>query len=145
MVRKITRDDREIFLALTREFYASDAVLHDVPDAYHTDAFAEMMRSQAYISGYLIECDGAVAGYGLTARSYSHEAGGPVVWLEELYIRAEFRSRGLDSEFFRQVTEENRDARRFRLEVEPENVRAIALYRRLGYENLPYVQMLRDV
>ena len=64
MVRKITRDDREIFLALTREFYASDAVLHDVPDAYHTDAFAEMMRSQAYISGYLIECDGAVAGYG---------------------------------------------------------------------------------
>ena len=145
MVRKITRDDREIFLALTREFYASDAVLHDVPDVYHTDAFVEMMRSQAYISGYLIECDGAVAGYGLTARSYSHEAGGPVVWLEELYIRAEFRSRGLGSEFFRQVTEENRDARRFRLEVEPENVRAIALYRRLGYENLPYVQMIRDV
>ena len=68
-----------------------------------------------------------------------------MVWLEELYIRAEFRSRGLGSEFFRQVTEENRDARRFRLEVEPENVRAIALYRRLGYENLPYVQMIRDV
>ena len=145
MVRKITWNDRETFLALTREFYASDAVLHDVPDTYHTDAFAEMMRSQAYISGYLIECDGAVAGYGLTARSYSHEAGGPVVWLEELYIRAEFRSRGLGSEFFRQVTEENRDARRFRLEVEPENVRAIALYQRLGYENLPYVQMIRDV
>lgn len=145
MIRFVTRDDREEFLKLTREFYASDAVLHDVPDDYHTAAFEEMMRSRTYLCGYLMECDGAIVGYGLTARSYSHEAGGPVVWLEELYIRPKFRSRGLGSEFFRRVAAENPDARRFRLEVEPDNLRAIELYERLGYEALAYAQMIRDV
>ena len=33
---------------------------------------------------------------------------------------------------------------RLRLEVEEENVRAIALYKRCGYEVLKYVQMVKD-
>ena len=34
---------------------------------------------------------------------------------------------------------------RFRLEVEPSNRRAQALYERLGFEVLPYTQMVRDL
>mgnify|MGYP002740687863 FL=1 len=36
-------------------------------------------------------------------------------------------------------------AARFRLEVEPDNEGARRLYGRLGYEELPYVQMVREL
>lgn len=144
MIRILDQSDREAFLALAREFYASPAVLHNVPDEYHERAFEELMRAGAYLSGYMIECDGEAVGYALTARTYSHEAGGAVLWLEELYIRPRFRSRGLGREFFCYVTDAHPDVRRFRLEVEPDNERAINLYERLGYRRLPYLQMIRD-
>ena len=36
------------------------------------------------------------------------------------------------------------DAARFRLEVTPENSRAAALYKRMGFEPLTYCQMIRE-
>ena len=44
MIRKLERKDKELFLRLTRDFYASDAVLHSIPDGYNLEAFEEMMR-----------------------------------------------------------------------------------------------------
>ena len=35
-------------------------------------------------------------------------------------------------------------AARYRLEIEPDNDRARALYERLGFEALPYCQMIRE-
>ena len=55
----------------------------------------------------------------------------------------EYRSCGLGREFFAYL-EENLPAARYRLEVEEDNERAISLYRRLDYEVLPYVQMIKD-
>lgn len=34
-IRKVTESDREEFIALSREFYASEAVLHSVSDEHH--------------------------------------------------------------------------------------------------------------
>jgi ribosomal protein S18 acetylase RimI-like enzyme len=94
----------------------------------------------------MLECDGEPAGYGLTAKTFSQEAGGYVIWLEELYIREQFRSRGLGSEFFAYVEKKYAgQAARFRLEVEEDNVRAISLYKRLGYEALDYTQMIKEI
>ena len=100
MVRRIRREDRENFLRLSEMFYASPAVLHGVPEKYHEDMFDELMRSDEYADGYILEADGKCVGYGLTAKSYSREAGGRVLWLEELFILEEYRSRGLGREFF---------------------------------------------
>jgi ribosomal protein S18 acetylase RimI-like enzyme len=43
------------------------------------------------------------------------------------------------------MEQEYPSAKRFRLEVSKENTRAIELYRKLGYEVLEYVQMVKDV
>lgn len=146
MIRKIEKEDKELFLRLTRDFYASPAVLHPVPDAYHTAVFEEMMRSDIYAEGYLlIGANGVPAGYALLAKTYSHEAGGPVVWIEELYTVPEARGKGLGREFFAFLEERYGGAvRRFRLETEPENERAQALYRRLGFEELGYLQFYKE-
>ena len=67
-----------------------------------------------------------------------------VVWIEELYLRPDFRSHGIGSEFFAFLEQEH-PAARYRLEIEPDNERAAKLYRSRGYEVLPYVQMIKDI
>lgn len=140
--KSIEQKDKEIFLELSNEFYNSPAVLAPIKEEYHVNAFDELMRSRDYLDCFIIECDGKVAGFGLLNITYCHEAGGKTVWIEELYIREEFRSRGIGRAFFAFV-EEKFPAFRYRLEVEPENERAVALYEKLGYEFLPYSQMIK--
>ncbi len=145
MIRRMIPSDRELFLAFTRDFYASEAVLHDIPEQYHTAAFDEIMRSDVYADGFMIYDGDEIAGYGLTAKTYSHEAGGLCVWFEELYFTPEHRGKGLGSAFFAFAEQYYGKAlRRVRLETEPENERAEKLYKRLGYEELAYRPFVKE-
>ncbi len=146
MIRKIEEKDKNVYLEMAHEFYHSPAVLHPVPDAYLERTFEECMRSADYIECYIFETDGEYAGYGLTAKTFSQEAGGYVYWLEELYVREKYRSKGLGREFFEMMEKKKEDgAARLRLEVEEDNVRAIALYKRMGYDFLDYRQMVKEL
>ena len=142
MLRKITPNDRETYIALSEEFYSSDAVSHSIPVEFHEDSFDELMRSDEYIECFIFEHEGETAGYALIAKTFSPEAGGVVVWIEELYVREGFRGKGLGKAFFAYM-EQNYNVSRYRLEVEPDNVRAKKLYSALGYKKLPYEQMIK--
>lgn len=142
MIRKVTQNDRELFVTLSEEFFSSDAVYHSIPTEFHEKSFDELMRSDEYIEAFILERDGAPAGYALIAKTFSHEAGGKVVWIEELYVREQYRGHGLGKAFFAYM-DENCPAARHRLEIEPDNVRAKKLYSSLGYEKLPYAQMIK--
>ncbi len=147
MIRIMEEKDRAVFLKFSEMFYDSPAVAHSVPARYHEDAFSELMRSDAYAEGFMIEADGKEVGFALTAKTYSRESGGMVLWLEELFILDGYRSRGLGREYFSFIeayARENGFAR-IRLEVEDANVRARALYERLGYSPLEYGQMIKQL
>lgn len=142
-IRKITEQDKELFINMSLAFYRSEAVLHEIEINCHERAFAELMRSEEYLLGYILEMDGKTAGYALLDRMFMREMGGIVVWIEELYVLPEFRGKGVGTALFAWV-EKNIPAVRYRLEVEPDNIRAMELYKRLGYEALPYLQMVKD-
>ena len=142
--RPITAADETDFYTMAEEFYHSDAVLHPIPAEYHRRAFAEMMRSGQYLSGSIFTAGDNTAGFAVTNRMMQHEAGGVMVWVEDLYIRPAYRGQGLGSRFLAWLEEQLRgDAVMLRLETEPENERAQELYYRLGYENLNYLQMIK--
>lgn len=142
--RPITAADETDFYTMAEEFYHSDAALHPIPAEYHRRAFAEMMRSGQYLSGYIFTDGDNTAGFAVTNRMMQHEAGGVMVWVEDLYIRPAYRGQGLGSRFLAWLEEQLRgDAVMLRLETEPENERAQELYCRLGYENLNYLQMIK--
>ena len=140
--RKINPDDRAEFLAMSREFYESDAVLHSIPEEFHERSFEELMRSDVYLECYIMETDGKAVGYALLTKTFSREAGGLNIWVDELYLRPEYRGLGAGSAFFA-FLEQTHPAARYRLETEPENERAQSLYRRMGYRDLPYLQMIK--
>ena len=142
--RTIDEKDKEMFFELSEEFYNSPAVLAPIKKEFHANTFEELMRSRDYLECYMIECDGKSAGFGLLNFAYCHEAGGKIVWIEEIYIREEFRGRGIGTKFF-ELVKNNHPANRYRLEVEKENERAVKLYKSLGYDFLEYDQMILDV
>ena len=144
-IRPIIEGDREIYLKMAAEFYASDAVLLHVGNEHFSATFSELMRSDEYASCYIFELDGDVAGYSLIAKTYSQEAGGLVLWIEEIYVAPAFRGRGIGKEFFSFLIK-NRPAsvKRLRLEVERENEGAVRLYKSFGFDFLDYDQMIID-
>ena len=147
MIREIELRDRFAYEEMAKEFYSSDAVLADVPDKSITDTFEEIINGSPFIDGYiLVSPESILAGYALVAKTYSQEAGGMVLWLEELFIKPTFRSQGLASDFLDFMKEElTGNMARIRLEVESENTGALALYRRNGFEKLPYKQLIIDL
>lgn len=143
MFRKIAQKDRDFYISSVKAFYSSDAVLHSIPESYITKTFEELMASNVYTECYIIEKDGERAGYALLAKTFSQEAGGMVVWLEEIYILPEFRSCGLGGKVLR-FLKENMKASRLRLELCPSNSRACEVYKRHDFEILNYNQMIYD-
>ena len=139
MIRKFVPEDREDYIRFSTEFYNSSAVDKPVPREHFEQGFDEMMRSDVYVQGYMLVCDGNNVGYCVTMKTYSVEAGGITIWIDELFVLEEYRSKGLGRELFKYI-EENGDKklRRIRLEVELENGRAISLYKKMGFEPAPY-------
>ena len=145
MVRKVTPQDKEMYLSLTEKFYQSDAVSHNIPLENRLNTWDEIMRSDEYADCYFVIKDGDVAGYMLLAYTFSQEAGGKTAWIEEIYILPEVRSMGLGNDLFDFIKAEiEPDCARLSLEVEADNIRAKKLYKSLGFKQLEYEQMIRE-
>lgn len=144
MLRPFTQEDRAIYCQMAHDFYRSEAVDHTIPDDYIARTADTVLTGTPYAAIYLLEHQGQIAGYALLALTWSQEAGGLAVWVEELYILPQFRSQGLGSGFFRELETLYPQAARFRLEIEPDNQRAKALYTRMGFQGLEYGQMIHD-
>lgn len=144
MIRKYEVSDRQHVLAMMKKFYSSSAVAHGIPEKNMLATLDEVQKPSPYADIYILESDGRTAGYALTAYTFSNEAGGRVVWIEEVFILPEFRGKGLGGEFLRYVKENFGDFARIRLEVEESNDGAVRLYRREGFEPLGYMQYVID-
>ena len=139
-IRKMQAQDTPIVTEMMRVFYASPAV--------HTDGSAEIFAADIaacvgdspYAEGYVMEAAGAVIGYAMVAKSYSTEFGKPCIWIEDIYLRDDYRGQGLGSRFLEYITAQYTDCI-FRLEVEAENTRAIRTYEKCGFSPLPYMEM----
>ena len=98
--RKIRPEDREDYIAMADAFYHTDGVIRPIPRTHLEAGFEELMRSEQYAVAYMCELDGETVGYALLAKTFSQEAGGIVLWVEELFIKDAYRDKGLGKAFF---------------------------------------------
>ncbi len=143
-IRNITISDKEEYLAMAELFFNSDAVSHAIPKEYSINTFNEALNNNPLIRILIIEFDEKTAGFAHISFSWSSEVGGLVVIFEDLYIKQEFRSKGIGRTFFNEMFREYPNAKRFRLEVAKNNTRAQALYESLGFEYIDYLQMVKE-
>ncbi|MBQ8825922.1 MAG: GNAT family N-acetyltransferase [Oscillospiraceae bacterium] len=146
MIRSITLNDREFFLEAADEFYHSDAVEKPLPMEKLTAVFDEMMRSDIFLEGFILEYKGERAGYCVTSKAFQTEAGGVTLWIEDIYIKKQFRGIGLGNELFDFLYRHfEGKVKRYRLEAEPDNKPAMGLYMKNGFRILEYTQLIKDV
>ena len=66
-IRKLTAADEPIFYEMCEEFFHSSAVSHPIPMAHHVATFQELLQSDTYLFGYLMEVDGEPAGFAIAS------------------------------------------------------------------------------
>lgn len=152
VIREMTSKDIDSVLDMMRIFYNSPAVLHKASDDILKKDIEDCISDLPFIEGYIIEHNDEIAGYSMLAKSYSTEYAGICIWIEDLYIKPEYRSLGLGTQFFEFVNNKYDSssataaaAVRFRLEVEPSNKQAIHIYKKCGYNELPYIEMTKEL
>ncbi|MCL2664250.1 MAG: GNAT family N-acetyltransferase [Defluviitaleaceae bacterium] len=143
-IRDILKEDKKIFMEMAEAFYSSDAVSHNLDVKTVEANFDAAVNRSPFIRALIIEDGTGPVGFAFISFTHATEAGGLTVLLEDLYLNESCRGKGLGSKFINFVEQEYHTAKRFRLEVAKENTRAIELYKKLGYEELDYVQMVKE-
>ncbi len=132
--RIATDDDVERILAFMRDFYAIDAYPFDehlaravLTDLIHTPAFGRV---------WLIQVDETPVGYLVVTLGYSLEYHGRTALIDELYIQADQRGKGIGTHVMAFVEDACRElgAQAMYLEVERGNIAGQRLYRKAGFD-----------
>ena len=144
MIRRMNESDRESVMDMMRTFYASPAVLTNGSDEIFVSDVDECVSDSPYAEGYVFEDSGETIGYAMLAKSYSTEYGKRCIWIEDIYIKEGYRGKGIGSEFFRFLEESYPDVL-FRLEAEEENERAIHVYKKSGFDVMPYLELKKEM
>ena len=139
-IRMMKREDKPAVIDMMRVFYASPAVLSNGSEEIFENNVENCVNDSPYLEGYVIEGSNGIQGYAMVAKSFSTEFGKECIWIEDLYLKDEYRGKGIGSMFFEFITRKY-DGCVFRLEVEEENERAIKTYKKCGFDVLPYMEM----
>ena len=143
-IRKITESDRSAVVDMMRTFYHSPAVWTNGSEQIYNNDVTACVSDNPYAEGFIFEEEGNILGYGMIAKSFSTEFGKTCIWIEDLYLKEEYRGKGMGSSFFAYLEKEYPNTI-MRLEVEKDNTMALATYRKNGYEELPYMEMKKEV
>lgn len=142
-IRIMTAEDKTAVMEMMRVFYASPAVLSNGSEEIFENDIENCVNDSPYLEGYIFEAGEEIQGYGMVAKSFSTEFGKPCIWIEDLYMKDAYRGLGIGSMFFDYLKEKYTDCI-LRLEVEEENERAVHVYEKNGFVELPYMEMKMD-
>ena len=141
-IREMRREDSAGVVDMMRKFYQSPAVITDGSEEIFAANVENFLSGSTCATGFVFVDGEKIIGYGITARSYSTEFGGECIWIEDVYVAAEYRGRGVGSKFIRFVQTLN-PGKLLRLESEAGNDKALDFYKRLGFKALPYLELIR--
>jgi GNAT superfamily N-acetyltransferase len=132
-IRPITPADLPALLELIRELARFERLDHEVEATANSlqDAF---FGPQPAARALLASADGAVAGYAIYFFTFSSFTGRAGIWLDDLYVRPQFRHHGLGRALIQAVARigVERNCARFEWTALDWNQPALDFYRRLG-------------
>ena len=143
-IAPVTSDEVPALLELIRELARFERLEHEV------EATVESLRESLFgpksVAGALFaRYDGKLAGYAIYFLTFSSFVGRAGIWLEDVYVRPEFRKRGLGKGLIEAVGRigVERDCRRFEWTALNWNENALGFYRDLGARTMSEWVLLR--
>jgi diamine N-acetyltransferase len=134
ILRDASTEDLDLLLALMREMQADDPWSCEFTDHGAREAAENLIRDPSLGRIWMICLGNEVVGYIVLTFDYSLEYGGKCGWVDEFFVRKEYRGRGIGSEALQCFASTARElgAKTVHLGVRRGNP-AIKLYRRAGF------------
>lgn len=139
----LTAEHADEVIGMMRTFYASPAVSTNGSEEIFRANVEQCISGSPYLEGYVFTDGGEAAGYAMAAKSFSTEFGKRCIWIEDLYLKPEYCGGGIGTRFLQFIEQRYPDSI-LRLEVEEENRRAVHVYRKNGFDVLPYLEMKKQ-
>lgn len=132
-LRPARPDDVALILAFVRELAEYEKLLHEV-EATAEDFARDLFGPQPRVFCDIAEWDGAPAGFALWYYTFSTFRGRQGIFLEDIFVRPEFRGRGIARALMRRLARRCVDEAlgRFEWNVLDWNAPAIRFYRSVG-------------
>ena len=126
--------DVDTLLILIQEFYQIE---HLTFDDNTCDALTNLLNNKSYGGVWLIQHQGETIGYVVLTIGYSLEFHGRDAFIDELYIRANYRGQGIGTKTLEYMQEVCRylGIKALHLEVDRSNTKAKELYHRFGFKD----------
>jgi ribosomal protein S18 acetylase RimI-like enzyme len=133
--RLATYSDIPLLVGLMHEFYAESNVPLDRDDA--TATFAHLLADPSRGAAWLLHAGNEAVGYVVLTVGFSMEYGGLDAFVDDLFVRSQFRRKGFGRAALATLVAEceRRRVRAIHLEVGRDNHAAKALYGRLGFRD----------
>jgi ribosomal protein S18 acetylase RimI-like enzyme len=94
----------------------------------------------------MIKTDNSIIGYAILVFCWNIEYGGKILIIDDLYIKPQWRNKGLASQFFYYLTKEYKSkVVALKLEVSPSNSDAQRLYIRNGFTTAHNIHMMKMI
>ncbi|UBF27214.1 GNAT family N-acetyltransferase [Kovacikia minuta CCNUW1] len=125
--------DIEVLIQLMREFYEHEHLSFNEQTA--RSALQLILSNHLYGQIYLIRIAQEIIGYLVVTFGFSLEFGGRDAFVDELYIQEKYRRQGIGTkglQFAEEICQEQ-GIQALHLEVERENTKAQAVYRKAGF------------
>ncbi len=140
LIENMTSKHTDGVIEMMRVFYTSPAVHTNGSEEIYRADVENCINDNPYLEGYVFTEGDELMGYGMLAKSFSTEFGKPCIWIEDIYLKPQYCNKGVGTRFLQFVEAKYPDAI-LRLEVEEENQRAVHVYRKCGFDVLPYMEM----
>ncbi len=144
VIREYRDTDYNDCVALSRELAEHHADIYEVPHSILVDQgqwLDGLIHKEGYIGIWLAEADNRVVGFcGLF--SYGEEGE-----IEPVVVSAAFRNKGIGAKLVRHVVTEAKNRKIRYLSVKPvaKNIRALALFARLGFDLVGHIDLFQDL
>ena len=144
VIREYQDTDFDVCAALSRELAQHHAEIYDVPSIAMKDQakwLDGLIHKEGYSGIWLVEVDGKISGFcGLF--SYGEEGE-----LEPVIVAKSSRNKGIGTRLIRHVVNEAKKRNIRYLSIRPvaRNKDAIALFTRLGFNMVGYVDLFQDL
>ena len=133
--RPFKDSDKEIISGLIQDLYKEDNSIRPMTKEKIRKTFDVFRINPSKGKITVIEKDNLIAGYSILINFWSNEFGGNILFIDELYIKKEFRGQSIATDFVRYLSENrSEETVALQLQVTPENIKARRLYERLGFK-----------
>ena len=132
-IREASEEDVPLILSLIRELAEYERLSHEVV-ATEEGLRESLFGERRYAEVLVAEQGGAPAGFALFFHNFSTFLGKPGIYLEDLYVKPEFRGAGIGKELLAHLARlaKRRDCGRLEWWVLDWNEPSIGFYKRLG-------------